>query len=276
MTELRQIAVVTGAADGIGRATAERLSANGWSVVASDINGNRLNQWATGMPNIVTAVADVSRAEENEKLVELAVSEFGGLDSMILNAGVAYAGSIESAPLDQFEQIVAVNMFGVVHGVRAALPELRKAANPSIVVTASTNGLGGDHSMSYYTASKFGAVGLVKAMAREIGFEGIRINAVCPGATWTGMTRPVGAEEPEVAKSVAAEIPLGRWAEPHEIAAAIEFLASPAASFITGVALPVDGGANTGVGMQSPARSAADVRTVTFADSDELTETATH
>jgi len=261
MSDERRVAIVTGAADGIGRATAERLSANGWSVIASDINEDRLREWSHGVANVVATAADVSRAADNQRLVELAVSEFGGLNTAILNAGVAWAGSIESAPMDQFEKIVSVNMFGVAHGVRAALPELRKASNPSIVVTASMNGLGGDQSMSYYSASKFGAIGLVTAISREIGWEGIRINAVCPGATRTGMTRAVEEAMPEIAENVARAIPLGRWAEPDEVAAAIEFLASPAASYITGVALPVDGGADSGAGLQPPARQVSDLLT---------------
>jgi NAD(P)-dependent dehydrogenase (short-subunit alcohol dehydrogenase family) len=259
MSEKRRVAIVTGAADGIGRATAERLSARGWSVVAADINEELLREWADGVADVVATAADVSRAEDNERLVELAVSEFGGLDTAVLNAGVAWAGSIETAPVDQFEKIISVNMLGVVHGVRAALPELRKASDPSIVVTSSMNGLGGDQSMSYYSSTKFGAIGLVKSIAREIGWEGIRINAVCPGAVRTGMTRAVEESMPEVAKATAQATPLGRWAEPDEIAAAIEFLASPAASYITGVALPVDGGGSTGIGTQPPARRASDL-----------------
>ena len=261
MSEKRRVAIVTGAADGIGRATAERLSAHGWSVIAADINEDRLKEWSDGVADVVATRADVSLAEDNERLVALAVSEFGGLDASVLNAGVAWAGSIESAPLEQFEKIISVNMLGVVHGVRAALPELRKASDPSIVVTSSMSGLGGDQSMSYYSSSKFGAIGLVKSIAREIGFEGIRINAVCPGAVRTGMTRAVEESKPELAQAVANTTPLGRWAEPDEIAAAIEFLASPAASYITGVALPVDGGGDSGNGLVPPARQTSDLLT---------------
>jgi NAD(P)-dependent dehydrogenase (short-subunit alcohol dehydrogenase family) len=260
-----RVAVVTGAASGIGRATVERLSGHGWSIVAADIDGNDLGAWVRHAANVVAITADVSRPEDNEKLVATAVAEFGRLDTAILNAGVSASASVEVAPLEMFENAIAVNLMGVVHGVRAALPSLRNAHQPTIVVTASVNGLGGDNSMSAYCASKFGAVGLVKALARELGFEGIRINAVCPGPTRTGMIARLEADIPEVIEAVTAGIPLGRWAEPDEIASAIEFLASPDSSFISGVALPVDGAAGTGTGVQAPARGREDLRGATIA-----------
>lgn len=264
MATENKTAIVTGAASGIGRATAERLLAHGWSIVAADRDLETLEAWTRDQDRVVAMAADVSRPSDNEALVAAAVDTFGGLTASVLNAGIATAGATESLPLADFERTIDVNLLGTLHGIRAAIPALRQSPGASIVVTASVNGLGGDQSMSAYSASKFGVIGLVRSVCREIGFEGIRINAVCPGITWSGMTDKSMAAAPHMADTLAAQVPLGRWAESDEVASVIEFLLSPAASYVHGVALPVDGGASTGTGIKPPARSKADLRTFDF------------
>ena len=244
------VALVTGASSGIGRATALRLLADGYNVVATDI----ITPDDYGPPEVFLALAaDSSRPEDNSRMVKATLERFGSLDAVVLNAGVTGAGPIETFPLEDFDRIVDVDLKGPAYGVRAALPALRASAGPrSIVVTASTSGLGGDPNMWAYNAAKAGAVNLVRSLAMDLGPEGIRINAVCPGPTVTAMTDRLREATPTVASELAATIPLQRWGRAEEIAAAAVFLLSPEASFITGVALPVDGGVTATTGQFRP------------------------
>jgi NAD(P)-dependent dehydrogenase (short-subunit alcohol dehydrogenase family) len=245
------VALVTGASSGIGQATALRLLHDGFSVVGSDLQVPDLD----APPGTFAGIAgDVSEQSDNERAVAMALDRFGSLDAVCLNAGVTGSGPIDSFPLEDFERIVAVDLKGPVLGVRAALTALRRSGGPrSIVVTASTSGLGGDPGMWAYNAAKAGAVNLVRSLALELGPEGIRVNAVCPGPTVTAMTARLRELAPDKASELTAAIPLQRWAAPEEVAAAIAFLVSSQASFITGVALPVDGGVTATTGQFRPA-----------------------
>jgi hypothetical protein len=154
--------------------------------------------------------------------------------------------------------MLAVNLRGVILGVRAALSALRAAGGGSIVVTASVSGLFGDPGMWAYNASKGGAVNFVRAAALDLAPDGIRVNAVCPGGiAGTGMSRPMERHAPELFEEMRSHVPMQRWGRADEVAAAIAFLLSPDASFVTGVALPVDGGVSAGTG-QFRARPPAD------------------
>ncbi len=244
------VAVVTGAASGIGRATALTLLDRGYRVVATDLEAPP----AAGDPGRYLALgADAGDPADNERVVAAALEGFGQLDAMVLNAGVTGVGAIDAFPLEDFDRIVAVDLKGPAYGVRAALPALRASAGPrSVVVTASTSGLGGDPGMWAYNAAKAGVINLVRALALDLFPEGSRINAVCPGPTVTAMTEGLRTTAPELAGELTAAIPLHRWGLPGEVAEAIAFLVSPAASFITGVALPVDGGVTATNGQFRP------------------------
>lgn len=241
-----QVILVTGAASGIGRAAVEAIVRGGGSVVAVD-------RVACGdydvedSSRVVAMQGDVTSEDDNQSWVRRAVEHFGRLDGAALNAGIPKSGDILGLPIAEFEKVMSVNVTGVVLGVRAAVPELRKAGGGSLVVTASTSGIGGDTNMWPYNASKAAAINLVRGLSQDLGADGIRINAVCPGPTETGMTTGIKSV-PAVYDSLRSRIALGRWGKAEEIAAAISFLLSPASSFITGIALPVDGGvtANTG------------------------------
>lgn len=206
---------------------------------------------------MVPCVMDVSLEDGNRRLVDTALTAWGRVDAAALCAAVFGAQPIDAPDsVELFDRTLAVNLRGCMLGIRTVLPELRRAGGGAIVAVSSLGGLRGDSGYWAYSASKFGIVGLVKCLAREVGWENIRINAVCPGPTAsTGLTLPVERELPELFESIGRMVPLQRWSQPDEQAAAIRFLLSPAASYINGVALPVDGGTSAGQGIMGPARA---------------------
>jgi NAD(P)-dependent dehydrogenase (short-subunit alcohol dehydrogenase family) len=249
-TSDRKTALVTGAAGGIGRATAERLARGGWNVLAADRDAGKL-AWAQAA-GVTSLVADVTSEADNRRMVDEAEARFGRLDAAVLNAGITGGGGIEEITFEAFQQVIAVNLFGAVLGVRAALPALRRQGGGAIVVTSSTMGVAADAGNSAYAASKHALIGLVRSLAREVGWEGIRVNALCPGPTETDMTVPIKDVAPAHYDVLRRAVPLQRWAAPDEMASVIEFLVSPAASYVNGHAMVADGGAMVGTGLVPP------------------------
>ncbi|MEZ0073285.1 SDR family NAD(P)-dependent oxidoreductase [Planotetraspora sp. GP83] len=244
----RPSAIVTGAGAGIGRASAELFAERGYDVVAVDLSGAALSELEASH-GVVPLVGDVAEESTNVVAVELALDRFGRLDAAVLNAGIGATPPLEApGAVERFDRMVAVNLRGPVLGIRAAAPVLRAGGGGAIVLTASISGLGGDPGVWAYNATKAGVVNLVRGTSIDYAAQGIRINAVAPGLTDTPRTA-VHREDPELAAELTRRIPMRRWARPREQAEAIWFLASPAASYITGVTLPVDGGltANTGL-----------------------------
>lgn len=252
MTDDRKSALVTGAASGIGRAACERLARSGWAVLAVDRDEAKL-AWAEGVERVFAFSADVTSQDDNRAMAETAERLFGGLDAAVFNAGITGGGSIDALSFEGFQNVIAVNLFGAVLGIKAVLPLLRRRHGGSIVVTSSTMGLGGDSENWAYGTSKHAVIGLVRSLARELGWEGIRVNALCPGPTRTGMTAGIEDIAPEHDALLRRAVPLQRWADPDEMAAVIEFLASPAASYVNGHAMVADGGAIVGTGLVPPA-----------------------
>jgi len=229
-----KIAIVTGAASGIGKATAARFRAEGATVIAADVNEGE---------GVVRA--DAGSEEDVRGLVERAVAEHGGLDVFYANAGVSggLASIFEQSPED-WQEILRVNLIGPFLAIRHAAPAMKARGRGSIICTASVAGIRAGAGGPAYSASKAGVINLVTVAATQLAGSNIRVNAICPGLIETGMTKPVY----EWARAAGKEDrlghlnPLKRGGLPEEIAAAALFLASDESSYVNGHALVVDGG----------------------------------
>jgi len=237
-----KVVIVTGAGSGIGAGVAERFAKEGATVVMADIAADKLDSAIRRMPpgRCTTRVCDVADADEVAALIEATLAQHGRLDVLVNNAGIAIDGSATEITLDDWRRTLDTDLSGVFYGCRAALPHLL-ASRGCIVNTASVSGLAADWSMVAYNAAKGGVVNLTRALALDYGAKGVRVNAVCPSLTRTGMTEEMLEDDALVARFM-ARLPLGRPAEPADIAGVVAFLASDDARFVNGVNLPVDGG----------------------------------
>jgi meso-butanediol dehydrogenase/(S,S)-butanediol dehydrogenase/diacetyl reductase len=238
-----QIVIVTGAGSGIGAATAIRFAAEGAQVVLTGRTAEKLDRVIAGaspQSNMTARVTDSADPKDIQGLIAETVDRFGRLDVLVNNAGIGGGGPVTEEDTETWDAVQATNVGGVFHACRHAIPHLI-ATNGSIINVASVSGLGGDWSNAAYNASKGAVVNLTRAMALDHGADGVRINAVCPSLTFTDMTSDM-QDDNHLMAAFYDRIALGRGAQPEEIAAAIAFLASADASFITGVELPVDGG----------------------------------
>ena len=243
-----RVALVTGAGAGIGRASALALAKAGASVVVSDIDPDG------GKSTVEAILADGGRASfhqtdvtqpgQVQSAVEHAVSTFGALHYAHNNAGIlGPSAKLADVAFEDFTKVVSINLTAVFTCMKYEIPAMIAAGGGSIVNTASYSGLVAVPFASAYVASKHGVVGLTKAAAVEYGRKGVRVNAVCPGTTRTQMNIQRAESSPDMAKAMIDVTPMRRLAEPEEIAAAVVWLCSDAASFVNGHALPVDGGA---------------------------------
>jgi len=234
--------IITGAGSGIGAATARRFADDGWNVVLNGRTKEKLQHVAKDLLEMHCHVVsgDVSSPAEVEKLVEETVATFGGLTCLVNNAGIARGGAPGELSHADFEDTMRINVGGVFNCVTAALPHLKKADGASVVNTSSVSGEGGDWTMFGYNASKGAISNMTRAMALDLAPD-IRVNAVAPTMTETAMSEGIRKDDALLAR-FKDRIPMGRGAQPEEVASVIAFLASADARFVNGVVLPVDGG----------------------------------
>jgi NAD(P)-dependent dehydrogenase (short-subunit alcohol dehydrogenase family) len=239
------VALVTGGGSGIGRATCERLAAEGARVWVADLDEAAAERVASELPCATARGVDVSDAGRVEQLIQEIIEADDRLDVLVNNAGVTLGAPAWETTPEQWAHVLAVNLTGVFNGCRSALRHMIGQRQGAIVSTASDAGLVGWPGQSAYCASKAGIVGLTRAVAMDAAPYGVRVNCVCPAFTDTPLVEAWVRAQPDPAaarEQVAAGQPVGRMGAPEEIAAAIVFLSSDESSFITGVALPVDGG----------------------------------
>jgi 2-keto-3-deoxy-L-fuconate dehydrogenase len=232
-------AVVTGAASGIGKATAARLARYGASVAGLDVEPR------TGTESNLTLRADVTDQGSVDAAIEAAMREFGRLDILVNNAGVGAVGRVEDNDDEEWHRVFDVNVVGMVRMARAALPHLRTSKSGAIVNVSSVAATVGLPERACYGVSKGAVLSLTLAMAADLLGDGIRVNCVCPGTIdtpWVGRLLQDAPDPAARRADLAARQPLGRLGTPEEVADAILYLAAPSASFVTGTALTVDGG----------------------------------
>ena len=241
----RKAAIVTGAGSGIGAASALRFAAEGAGVVCADIRLARAQETVDAIVaaggRAVAAEADVRSAADNEAMVNLAVQHFGGLHAAFFNAGTIRPGNAVRLSEDDWDVVLDTNVKSIFLGAKFAVPVMADGGCGSIINTASVSGLRGDRSGIAYGASKAAVINLTRCLAVDHARQGIRVNAICPGAIDTPPIKRMLASD-TAREGAGRAHPLGRIGQPDEIAAAAVWLASDQSSFVTGEALVVDGG----------------------------------
>jgi len=236
-------AIITGGAHGIGQATAHRFAAEGAAVMLADVEAQAGREVVSAIEDDGGTAAftetDVTDRDQAEALAEAAVQQFGGIDVLVNNAGITRDATLKKMSEEAFDQVVDVNLKGVFNCTKAALPHLTESDAGRILNAASIVGRYGNFGQTNYVATKSGVIGMTKTWARELGRDGVTVNAVAPGFVDTDMMETV---PDKIIDDLTDQTPLGRLGEPEDIADAYCFLASDDAAFITGAVLAVDGG----------------------------------
>ena len=240
-----KVALITGAGSGMGKATSFVFAEAGAKVIVSDVNKEEINKVSSKINSSkgisIKQALDVTNQGNINTAISNVIKEFGQLDILVNNAGISIPTSIDDKNYEQnWDKTFDVLLKGQVNLIRAALPFLRKSKCGRIVNISSTEGFGATPKISPYTSAKHGVIGLTRSLASELGSEGITVNCICPGPINTSMTEDI----PEKDKQVYAKrrVPLKRYGEPEEVAHMTLSLCLPAASFVNGAVLPVDGG----------------------------------
>lgn len=242
-----KVALVTGAAMGVGLATARMFAEAGAAVVLSDQNEEALKAAIEGLETaghqVLGVRCDVSKSDEVAAMVRRTVDTYGRLDAAFNNAGIQIpANDVVDVPDADYERVMAVNLRGVWNCMQAELRQMQAQGSGAIVNCSSIGGLIGNPGLAAYHGTKYGVIGMTQSAALENAPRGIRLNAVCPGTIDTPMVAKMLKDQPEAMDVIMGKQPNKRLGRPEEVAAAVLFLCSDAASFVLGVALPVDGG----------------------------------
>lgn len=248
----REVAFVSGAASGIGQATARRLAQRGAAVGLFDLTRDGLDATAAQVREAggeaLLLAGDVRDADAVEAAVKATAQAFGPLRTAVTSAGVSLVGTVPEMPLAEWHRAIDINLTGTFHVARYAIRELLAAGGGSFIAVGSNTSLAGSDMWAAYVAAKHGVAGLVKCMALDHARQGVRCNAVLPGFIDTPMTEAIMSEIPPEERTMWDDsIPMGRRAQPDEVAAAIAHLSSDDASYVTGAMYVVDGGAMAGL-----------------------------
>jgi meso-butanediol dehydrogenase/(S,S)-butanediol dehydrogenase/diacetyl reductase len=237
-----KVAIVSGGAAGIGAAVVRRIAAEGGKVAIFDIDpaGGEKLAAELGADKAVSMAVDAADAEAVEEAIGAIDARFGRLDILVNNAGIGCLGKSPDLPIEQWRRVMAIDIDGVFHACRVAVPLMRRRGG-AIVNIASISGMGGDYGFTAYNAAKGAVINYTRALAVDHAAEGIRVNAVSPGLIETPATSPI-AEMPDLHRQWVGGIPMKRAGKPEEIAEVVAFLASDAASYVTGAIVVADGG----------------------------------
>ena len=240
-----KVALITGSGSGMGRATSYVFAEAGAKVVVSDINEKQIDEVSSEINSsnatCFKQILDVTNQKNIDGVVANIIKEFGQLDILINNAGISIPTTIDDENYEaSWDRTFDVLLKGQVNLIRAALPYIRKSDCGRIVNISSTEGLGATPRISPYTSAKHGVIGLTRSLAAELGSQGITVNCICPGPINTAMTAAIPSEDKEI--YARRRVPLKRYGEPEEVAHMTLSLCLPAASFVNGAVLPVDGG----------------------------------
>ena len=236
-----KVALVTGAGGGIGLATAKRIAEEGGTVVAGLLNESQ----RSAVGGLDAVVLDVRSEDAWDSAMDYVSGKHGGLDVLVNNAGISPQATAEETSWEMWDDVMAVNLKGTFMGCKKGIPLMRKRGGGAIVNLASINAIRGNNRLVAYAATKGAVLAMTMSLALDHVKENIRVNCVCPATIETDMVRQMLSEAPDLdaaTRGITAKHPIGRMAQPEEVASTIAFLASSDASFMTGLAIPVDGG----------------------------------
>jgi len=247
-----QVAIVTGAAQGLGEALAKRLDYEGCKVVVADINMEKAEKVASELSDAVAVKVDVTNEEQVENMVKLAVDKYGKLDLMVSNAGILIAKPVVEFTVEEWRKVIDINLIGYFLCARAAARVMIPRRKGNIIQINSKSGKKGSYKNSAYAASKFGGIGLTQSLALELAEYNIRVNAICPGnlldsplwvnSLYEQYARNQGITVEQVRQKYLGQVPLGRGCTYEDVANVMVFLASEESSYMTGQAINVTGG----------------------------------
>lgn len=239
-----KVSIITGGAQGIGLATAEKFAAEGARVVICDVNQDVIsgvvNEFKQSGIDVDGLNADVTNQADISNMVDLVISKYGQIDCLVNNAGIVRDARMVNMTEEQFDSVIDVNLKGTYNCAKAVFPHMMERQSGVVLNASSIVGIYGNFGQTNYAASKFGVIGMAKTWAREFGRFGIRVNAVCPGMIKTDILSDI---PDKVLENIVSKVPMGRLGAPSEIANTYAFLASDEASYINGAVIEVGGGA---------------------------------